>query len=70
MRSRHNFLQSFPMKYRGISYDIFDSVDVHPCWRWIVVTNKRRLSGQTKISRRAAEIQAQATIDKVLERPV
>jgi hypothetical protein len=69
MRSRHNFLQSFPRKYRGISYDIFESVDVHPCWRWIFVVNERRRSGQTKISRRAAEIQAQLTIDKALGHP-
>lgn len=56
-----------PTRYRGVSYDIARSIDVHICWRWVVtVLNGRRLSGQTKISRRAAAIQAQAAIDRAL----
>jgi hypothetical protein len=54
------------MIYRGVSYDLVRSTDVHVCWRWIFIVNNCRKSGQTKISRRAAEIQVQSTIDKAL----
>jgi len=48
------------MRYRGVSYKVVRAIDIHICWRWIFVVNDRRKSGQTKISRRAAEIQAQS----------
>jgi hypothetical protein len=54
------------MRYRGISYGVVRAIDVQTCWRWSLVINERRKSGQTKISRRAAEIQVQSAIDKAL----
>jgi hypothetical protein len=60
------FLKSRPMKYRGVSYKVDQAIDVHTCWRWSFVLNDRRKSGQTKISHRAAQIQAKAAIDKEL----
>jgi len=54
------------MRYRGVSYKVVRAIDVHICWRWSLVINDRRKSGQTKISRRAAEIQAQSAIDRAL----
>jgi hypothetical protein len=54
------------MRYRGVSYNIVQAIDVHICWRWSFVMKDRRQSGQTKIGRRAAEIQAQSAIDKEL----
>jgi hypothetical protein len=51
------------MTYRGISYDVVRATDIDICWRWILIMNGRRKSGQTKISRRAAEIQARNVID-------
>ena len=62
------FLKSLPMRYRGVSYKVVRAIDVHICWRWSFVMNDRRKSGQTKISRRAAEIQAQSAIDQALAR--
>jgi hypothetical protein len=58
------------MTYRGVSCEIVRSVDIHACWRWAFILHGRRQSGQTKISRRAAEIQAQHAIDRALGRPV
>jgi hypothetical protein len=52
------------MAYRGVEYEIVDGVDVHPCWRWSFVLNGRTRIGQTKISRRGAEIQVRLAIDK------
>ena len=56
------------MRYRGVSYKIVRAIDVQICWHWSLVINNRRKSGQTKISRRAAEIQARSAIDKALAR--
>jgi hypothetical protein len=70
-RGKPRHLDDFrlPTRYRGISYDIARTIDVDICWRWVaIVLNDRRLSGQTKISRRAAEIQAQVAIDLALAR--
>jgi hypothetical protein len=57
---------NLPMVYRGVKYAIVKDIDVHPCWRWTFVVNDRRFVGQTKISSRAAEIQARRAIDKAL----
>ena len=58
------------MTYRGVSCEIVRSVDIHACWRWAFTLRGRRQSGQTKISRRAAEIQAHHAIDRALGCPV
>jgi hypothetical protein len=58
------------MIYRDVSCEIVHSVDIHACWRWAFILRGRRQSGQTKISRRAAEIQAHRAIDRALGRPV
>jgi hypothetical protein len=63
-----NFLKGFPMIYRGVPFKVVQAIDVQICWHWSLVINNRRKSGQTKISRRAAEIQARSTIDKALAR--
>ena len=55
------------MMYRGVFYEIIQDIDVHICWRWSFAMNGREQSGQTKISFRAAEIQAQSAIDGALE---
>jgi hypothetical protein len=55
------------MTYRGISYKVVRAIDVQTCWRWSLVINNRRKVGQTKISRRAAEIQAKSVIDRALQ---
>src|ERR1700677_3923087 len=60
------FLKSRPMRYRSVSYKVDQAIDVHTCWRWSFVLNDRRRSGQTKISQRAAQIQAKAAIDTKL----
>ena len=57
---------NLPMVYRGVKYAIVKDIDVHPCWRWTFDVNDRRFVGQTKISSRAAEIQARRAIDKAL----
>ena len=54
------------MVHRGVKYEIVRDCDVHPCWRWAFVVGNRRRAGQTKISLRAAEIQARQAIDKAL----
>ena len=54
------------MVHRGVKYEIVKDCDVHPCWRWAFVVGNRRRAGQTKISLRAAEIQARQAIDKAL----
>jgi hypothetical protein len=54
------------MVYRGIVYELLEATDVHRCWRWTFLMNNRRHSGQTKIGRRAAEIQARHAIDRGL----
>jgi hypothetical protein len=56
------------MIYRDVSCEIVRSVDIHACWRWAFILHGRRQSGQTKISRRAAEIQAHRAIE--LGRPI
>lgn len=53
------------MLYRGVKYAIVKDIDVHPCWRWTFDVNDRHFVGQTKISSRAAEIQARRAIGKV-----
>ena len=57
------------MIYRDVSCEIVRAVDIHACWRWAFTLRGRRQSGQTRISRRAAEIQAHRAIDRVLGRP-
>jgi hypothetical protein len=56
------------MPYRGIPYKVVRAIDVQICWRWSFAINDRRKSGQTKIGRRAAEIQALSAIDRALMR--
>jgi hypothetical protein len=58
------------MIYRDVSCEIVRSVDIHACWRWAFTLRGRRQSGQTKISRRAAEIQAHRAIDRALGSPI
>jgi hypothetical protein len=58
------------MTYRGVSCEIVRYVDIHACWRWAFTLKGHRQSGQTKISRRAAEIQAHRAIDRALGRLV